>query len=247
MMTYGLIGFPLEHSFSEKYFSEKFLRENIQDAQYKLFPLNDIRDFVTLIKSNETSGLNVTIPYKQSIINFIDEVDGEAIKVGAVNTIKFIKKNDKIITKGYNTDIFGFERLLFKNHLPENIKALILGTGGSSKAVAYVLKKKNILFSMVSRKPSDCNMISYKNLTSKNIEEHKLIINTTPLGMYPDIVSMPDIPYESISSGHICIDLVYNPEKSSFLKCCEQHQSLIVNGMEMLISQAEKSWEIWNH
>lgn len=246
MRTFGLIGFPLEHSFSRQYFSEKFLREDIKDVQYKLFPLHLVDEFPAFVQKNEISGLNVTIPYKQSIINILDEVDDEAIIIGAVNTIKFIKKNNEIITKGYNTDIYGFERLLIRNLLHENFKALILGTGGSSKAVAYVLNKKNIPFMLVSRNPSDHSIFSYQDLTEKIIGEYKLIINTTPLGMYPDTDCMPDIPYESISSKHICIDLIYNPEKTLFLKFCEQNQARTINGMEMLIAQAEKSWEIWN-
>mgnify|MGYP001325927294 CR=1 FL=1 len=246
MRTYGLIGNPVVHSFSEKYFSDKFKREDIRNAQYSLFLLNEIEELQSLIQQVEFSGLNVTIPYKQSVIRYLDEIDEEALAVGAVNTVKFFKKNNKTITKGFNTDVFGFEKLLEKHNLPDDTQALILGTGGSSRAVAYILKKNKIPFSFVSRNPSNSISFSYKILSGNMISEHKLIINTTPLGMSPDVLSFPDIPYNFITNEHYCIDLIYNPEKTIFLQKCEHREANIINGMEMLISQAERSWEIWN-
>lgn len=245
MRIFGLIGYPLKHSFSEKYFSEKFKCEKINDAKYFLFPLNDIGDFHSLIQRFEFAGMNVTIPFKQSIIEHLDEIDGEAGIVGAVNTIKFIKKDNKLTTKGYNSDVFGFEMLLDNFSLPGNIRALILGTGGSSKAVAYVLAKKKIPFSFVSRNPVNADIISYRSLSGQMLAEHKLIINATPLGMFPEIEKFPDIPYDSVSGDHICIDLIYNPAKTTFMMKCEQRQAAVLNGMDMLVAQAEQAWDIW--
>ncbi|HNW69375.1 MAG TPA: shikimate dehydrogenase [Bacteroidales bacterium] len=245
MRLFGLIGYPLTHSFSEKYFTEKFKREKISDARYMLFPMKEISDFASLIKRYNFSGMNVTIPFKTSVMGLLDEIDEEAAAVGAVNTIKFIKSSDKLISKGYNTDIFGFEKLADKFVLPPNTRALILGTGGGSKAVAYVLKKRNIPYSLVSRNPVD-PAYSYQSLTKEIISGHQLIINTTPLGMFPEVDTFPDIPYSCISPGHVCIDLVYNPEMTAFLMKCGHRKAAVVNGMEMLYAQAERSWEIWN-
>ncbi len=246
MRTFGLIGNPVAHSFSEKYFTNKFKREDIRDAQYKLYWIKEIEKFQSLIQQFEFSGLNVTIPYKQSIIRYMDEMDEEALAVGAINTIKFYKKNHIIITKGFNTDVFAFEKLIEKQNLPNDAKALILGTGGSSKAVAHALKKKQIPYNFVSRNPADFYTYSYDRLSEEIISEHKLIINATPLGMFPDVLAFPNIPYNFISGRHYCIDLIYNPEKTIFLQKCEQKNAKIANGMEMLISQAERSWGIWN-
>lgn len=245
MRLFGLIGYPLSHSFSEKYFTEKFKREKISDARYMLFPMKDIQDFSSLTRRYNFSGMNVTIPFKTSIMGLLDEVDEEAAAVGAVNTIRFIKHDDKLISKGYNTDIFGFEKLLDKFTLPPNTNALILGTGGGSKAVAYVLKKRNIPYTFVSRNPVG-TAYSYQSLTEEIINGHQLIINTTPLGMFPGVDAFPDIPYSFISPGHICIDLIYNPEMTTFLMKCGHREAAVLNGKEMLIEQAERSWEIWN-
>lgn len=210
-----------------------------------LFPVKDIRDFSSLIRRYNFSGMNVTIPFKTSIMGLLDEIDEEAAAVGAVNTIKFVKRDDKLISKGYNTDIFGFEKLLDKFTMPPNAKALILGTGGGSKAVAYVLKKRNIPYRFVSRNPAGTDY-SYQSLTEEIISGHKLIINTTPLGMFPDVDTFPDIPYSFISQGHTCIDLIYNPEMTTFLMKCGHRKAAVLNGKEMLMEQAERSWEIWN-
>jgi shikimate dehydrogenase len=246
MRLFGLIGYPLSHSFSEKYFTEKFKREKITDSRYMLFPLKEINDFHSLIKRYVFSGMNVTVPFKMDVMKYLDEIDEEAAAAGAVNTIRFYKKNDQLITKGYNTDIFGFETLLDRFTLPSNTKALILGTGGGSKAVAYVLKKRDIPFSYVSRNLVDAGIFSYQSLTEDIISVHQLIINTTPVGMFPEIDKFPDIPYSFISAGHVCIDLIYNPGMTTFLLKCGQRKAAVLNGMEMLSAQAEQSWKIWN-
>ena len=235
--TYGLIGKNIDYSFSVKYFSQKFNDEKIIDSEYVNFDLREIEDFnnLEILKIN---GLNVTIPYKEKIITYLDEVDKAANKIGAVNTIA--KKDDKLI--GYNTDYIGFIKS-FKNNL--NFKnALILGTGGASKAIQYALNIKNINFDIGSRK-NNKKYISY-DLINKKIKDYDLIINTTPLGTFPDVSKKPKINYNLINENHFCYDLIYNPEKTSFLKECEKKGARIMNGLEMLKSQAEESWIIWN-
>tara|TARA_B100001109_G_scaffold212892_1_gene181124 strand:+ start:10306 stop:11037 length:732 start_codon:yes stop_codon:yes gene_type:complete len=235
--TYGLIGKNIDYSFSVKYFSQKFNDEKIIDSEYLNFDLREIEDFnnLEILKIN---GLNVTIPYKEKIITYLDEVDKAANKIGAVNTIA--KKDDKLI--GYNTDYIGFIKS-FKNNL--NFKnALILGTGGASKAIQYALNIKNINFDIGSRK-NNKKYISY-DLINEKIKDYDLIINTTPLGTFPDVSKKPKINYNLINENHFCYDLIYNPEKTSFLKECEKKGARIMNGLEMLKSQAEESWIIWN-
>ena len=235
--TYGLIGKNIDYSFSVKYFSQKFNDEKIIDSEYVNFDLREIEDFnnLEILKIN---GLNVTIPYKEKIITYLDEVDKAASIIGAVNTIA--KKDNKLI--GYNTDYIGFIKS-FKNNL--NFKnALILGTGGASKAIQYALNIKNINFDIGSRK-NNKKYISY-DLINKKIKDYDLIINTTPLGTFPDVSKKPKINYKLINENHFCYDLIYNPEKTSFLKECERKGARIMNGLEMLKSQAEESWIIWN-
>ena len=235
--TYGLIGKNIDYSFSVKYFSQKFNDEKIIDSEYVNFDLREIEDFnnLEILKIN---GLNVTIPYKEKIITYLDEVDKAASIIGAVNTIA--KKDNKLI--GYNTDYIGFIES-FKNNL--NFKnALILGTGGASKAIQYALNIKNINFDIGSRK-NNKKYISY-DLINKKIKDYDLIINTTPLGTFPDVSKKPKINYKLINENHFCYDLIYNPEKTSFLKECERKGARIMNGLEMLKSQAEESWIIWN-
>lgn len=235
--TYGLIGKNIDYSFSVKYFSQKFNDEKIIDSEYVNFDLREIEDFnnLEILKIN---GLNVTIPYKEKIINYLDEVDKAASIIGAVNTIA--KKDNKLI--GYNTDYIGFIES-FKNNL--NFKnALILGTGGASKAIQYALNIKNINFDIGSRK-NNKKYISY-DLINNKIKDYDLIINTTPLGTFPDVSKKPKINYKLINENHFCYDLIYNPEKTSFLKECERKGARIMNGLEMLKSQAEESWTIWN-
>ena len=242
MKQYGLIGYPLSHSFSKGYFAEKFAKENIVDCKYDVFPLEKIEDFVELCNDKKNLiGLNVTIPYKEKIIPFLDELDETAANIGAVNTIKF--SNGKKI--GYNSDAYGFEmslKPLLKSH---HTQALILGTGGASKAVEYVLKKLGIAFQYVSRTKND-KAISYEELNESIIQHSKLIINTTPIGMYPNIDTAPDIPYNVLTEKHLLYDLVYNPEETLFLKKGKEKGAQTKNGLEMLYLQAERSWEIWN-
>jgi len=247
MRTFGLIGYPLSHSFSASYFSEKFKRENINDAQYLNFPIDNINLLKDIFNQNqELCGLNVTIPYKEKVIDYLNELSSEASAIGAVNTIKIKRTNNQKYLIGYNTDEYGFRHTLIP-HLKEfHNKAIILGTGGASKAVVYVLKSLNIDYLIVSRTPRESNQIGYKDIDKNLIENHKIIINTTPLGMYPNINSCPDIPYEYLTDKHILYDLIYNPEKTLFLMKGEERGSLVINGHMMLILQAEKAWQIWN-
>ena len=238
MGQFGLIGKNISHSFSEKYFSEKFQTEKIANTTYKTFDLAEISQLPPLLQIERLDGFNVTIPYKESIFSYLDEIDREAEKIGAVNCVKIL--NGKKI--GYNTDAFGFEtslKPLLENH---HKQALILGDGGAAKAVKFVLKKLEIPYQTVSRKG---NFI-YSDLTKEHLENYQIIINTTPLGTFPDVDSRPEIPYQFLTSGHLVYDLVYNPPKTQFLKSAESQFAKIKNGHEMLVLQAEKSWEIWN-
>lgn len=243
---FGLIGLTVSHSFSKVYFDEKFFRDGLRDYRYDLYPLSTIDDLKKLLGENpELVGLNVTIPYKEQVLKFLSEVDADAKRIGAVNVIR-IEKDGKL--KGFNTDSDAFLETL-KKWFPnkENSKALILGTGGSSKAVREALKKLNIEFKTVSREEGNADY-SYKAL-EKNpsvIEESQLIINTTPLGMSPDTSSFPPINYELLDANHYVYDLIYNPARTLFLQKAEMRGSKIKNGLEMLHVQAEKAWEIWN-
>jgi len=244
MNKYGLIGFPLGHSFSKKYFTEKFKNEHI-NAKYDLYELDEISLFVALKEDAELCGLNVTIPYKEKIIPFLDEVDTIAAKIGAVNVIKFIRSGDKLLLKGYNSDAVGFEESIKPFLKPLHTKALILGTGGASKAIEFVLNKLNIQTSFVSRNPT-LEMISYPELNAKTMQDNTIIINATPVGTFPHVDACPDIPYQFLSSEHLVFDVVYNPAKTLFLKKAEQHGATILNGEKMLELQAETAWNIWN-
>ena len=243
MKHYGLIGYPLSSSFSKRFFTEKFEKENI-DAHYDIYPLENIEGIKDLIKNAGLCGLNVTVPYKERVIKYLDELDGVACETGAVNTIKFLQKNNSTLLKGYNTDVIGFENTLKNLLQPYHKKALILGTGGSSKAVAYTFRKMGIEFRFVSRNASNHNL-SYENLDENTMNEHLCIVNTTPLGMYP-VDAFPPIPYEYIGKKHLLYDLIYNPEKTIFLRKGETQGASIKNGMDMLIGQALAAWEIWN-
>lgn len=248
MRFFGLIGKTLEHSFSPVFFKEKFQEEGIEDTFYNLYPLRNIDEFNQLITDfSNLSGLNVTIPYKQEIIPFLDEINEDAKAIGAINTIKFDWIKSKLKLTGYNTDYLGFidsiKPILKKYHK----SALILGTGGSSLAITYALKKLGIIYTKVSRNPKNANEISYELLTPDLINETKLIINTTPLGMYPDISQNPDIPYNAITTEHLLYDLIYNPKQTEFLGKGKVQGAIIKNGFEMLIKQAEYSWKIWNN
>lgn len=240
---YGLIGYPLSHSFSKKYFTEKFEREGITNCFYELFPLESIELFLQLLQSYPNlRGLNVTIPYKEAVIGYLNKLDEGARAIGAVNCIKI----EHGFSYGYNTDAYGFERSLeefLSAHHAQPAQALVLGTGGASKAVAFVLKKFHIPFKFVSREPGKGDL-TYESLTS--LEEYPLIVNTTPLGMSPHFDSLPDIPYHCLGSQHLLYDLVYNPAETAFLKKGAAQGAATQNGLPMLYYQAERAWEIWN-
>lgn len=245
MKGFGLIGFPLTHSFSKKYFTQKFEKENIQGCVYELFEIESVDLFPALIASNpEVIGFNVTIPHKQNIIPFLSRLDDSAKFVGAVNVIKKETNGEWV---GYNSDYYGFMESL-KGFIPANygkIKALILGTGGAAKAVEAALKTMNIDYIQISREAKN-NILAYLDLSNELIETHKLIINTTPLGMYPNIDAAPALPYEAIGGSHFLFDLVYNPAETLFLKKGKHNGAKTQFGLEMLHFQAEKAWEIWN-
>lgn len=242
---YGLIGLHLEHSFSENFFNQKFESEEI-NAKYVNFEIPHIDDFKRIIENNSNlNGLNVTIPYKEQIIPFLDEIDSTAKEIGAINVIKFITNHNGVTKlKGYNTDVIGFYKSIKPLLKPIHTHALILGTGGAAKAIAHGLKTIGLKFKFVSRTPNN-EVLSYKELTPIVMDKYKVIINTTPLGMYPNINSCPNIPYEFISTNHICYDLTYNPDITLFLKNSKEQGATIKNGLEMLILQAEAAWEIW--
>lgn len=245
MKQYGLIGFPLTHSFSEKYFAEKFKIEKISDVEYMNFPLQSIGEIMSLVIDNpEIYGLNVTIPYKEQVIPFLNDIDPEANEAGAVNTITISRSKNNFFLKGYNTDIIGFIRSLPADISKKHKNALVLGTGGASKAVVCGLNKLNIKYQLVSRtgKPG---CITYKDVDEKIIQKNTFIINTTPLGMFPDTGSLPDLPYTYLSEEHLLYDLIYNPPVSSFLIEGKKCGTEVMNGLQMLINQAEESWKIW--
>ena len=237
MRTFGLIGKSLSHSFSSSYFTKKFLKEGISNTKYLNFELNDISKFPELIKKKNLSGLNVTLPYKESIIPFLDELSEDAIKIGSVNTIQIV--NGKLI--GKNTDIIGFKQSITPL-LEERNTALILGDGGAAKAVKFVFKKLNIAYKVINRNSS----LDYSDITPLLIGNHTIIINTTPLGASPQIKKYPKIPYELLTEKHLLYDLTYNPKETVFLKYGRANKSLTKNGLEMLKIQAEASWNIWN-
>jgi shikimate dehydrogenase len=239
---FGIIGNPLTHSFSPGYFTQKFRHECI-DAEYKAYPLDNISDFEPLINSFRFNGLNVTLPFKEHIIPFLDRTDEIAAQIGAVNTIKF----DSGKNIGYNTDVFGFQiTLLDLIQTPDVIqKAMVLGTGGASKAVIYVLKSLAIPYFIVSRRTIP-DFLHYDDITPEVFSQVNLIINTTPLGMYPEVNTRPEIPYHLLNKNYFLYDLVYNPEKTIFLSEGLSRGSKVMNGYNMLIHQADKAWEIWN-
>lgn len=239
---YGLIGYPLSHSFSPRFFEEKFKRENMNET-YRLFPIEHIEQIKDILESNpDLVGLNVTIPYKETVIPLLDTVDADAKKIGAVNCIKI--ENGKL--KGFNTDWIGFSETL-KPLLQEHHKhALILGTGGASKAVAYALSQLGISFQFVSRRKTEDEFLHYEDLNTHIMNQNLIIINTTPLGMMPQVDTSPDIPYTLLSNQHVLYDLVYNPAETLFLSKGKQQGAGIKNGYDMLVAQAEVSWNLWN-
>lgn len=242
MRQFGLIGYPLGHSFSKKYFSEKFEREGIKDHSYELYPLEQIGQIEDLLESTPgLAGLNVTIPYKEKVLPYLNDMSSVVREIGACNCIRI----DKGILTGHNTDVIGFSKSLLPKLNPYHQRALVFGSGGSAKAVHYTLKELKIPFIQVSRTPGE-GMISYGEIDKQVMEEHTLLINTTPLGMHPDIDSAPAIPYECIGPNHYLFDLVYNPHRTRFLKEGAARGASVENGAEMLVIQAEASWDIWN-
>lgn len=243
MKKFGLIGFPLGHSFSKNFFKEKFIRERYSEITYENYEINSIEKLSDILTNNpDLRGFNVTIPYKEKIIPLLDDIDIIAKKIGSVNTVKI--SDGKLI--GYNTDYLGFRESIISWLPNTNISALVLGSGGSSKAIKYVLDDLRISYKVISRDSKDMK-ISYKELKNLSmISTSKLIINTTPLGMSPNVDGFPDIDYNLINNKHFVFDLVYNPIKTKFLSLCEERGANIKNGYEMLVAQAEKAWEIWN-
>ncbi len=242
MRAFGLIGYPLGHSFSKKYFTDKFNREGITGNVYELYPLEQIGQLRDLLASNpDLAGLNVTIPYKEQVIAYLDSMSPVVEEIGACNCIHI--KDGHL--SGHNTDVIGFSRSLLPKLKPHHKQALILGTGGSSKAVAFTLKELGIPFLQVSRTPID-GMIGYEEIDQSMLESHTLLINTTPVGMYPEIEKAPAIPYAFIGADHYLFDLVYNPERTRFLQEGVLRGATVENGSEMLVIQAEASWDIWN-
>ena len=279
MKQLGLIGYPLSHSFSKRYFNEKFEKEGLAHTwHYELFSIENVTELPGILSANEILtqsglrggnfvGMNVTIPHKETVMPFMDELDETAQAIGAVNCIKISYPNGKPYLKGYNTDYYGFQKSLlglleqknedvelsspvcyaheFQNDNDKGLKALILGTGGAAKAVAYAFKNLNIPYKYVSRKAVENGLI-YEDLTESVISEYRLLINTTPLGMTPNTEGCPDIPYEGIGNQHFMYDLVYNPEVTTFMKRGLENGAKAKSGLDMLYFQAEKGWEIWN-
>ena len=243
MREFGLIGRNISYSFSEGYFSNKFKELGITDCGYSTFDLSDISELKDLLKSKPNlKGFNITIPYKEDVIDFLDEIDESAKSIKAVNTVKI--EGGKLI--GFNTDTFGFRTSIKPFFEPQHRKALILGTGGAAKAIAFVLEQLGVDYFYVSRNPKAEKEISYSDLTKEAITNFPFIINCSPVGTFPNIDVCPDIPYEGITSSHLLYDLVYNPEETLFLKKGKENGASIVNGLSMLHHQAEEAWRIWN-
>jgi shikimate dehydrogenase len=243
MRRYGLIGYPLSHSFSQPFFADKFEREGIRDCVYANYPLREIGELTSVLKDPELCGLNVTIPYKQQVIPFLSELTPVVEAIGACNCVRVL--DGRLI--GYNTDVVGFERSLVPNLKPYHREALVLGTGGASRAVEYVLRKLGIGYRMVSRRPRpDTGDLGYEDVDERVVAEALLIINTTPVGMYPHVDECPPLPYVTLTSRHYLYDLIYNPKQTLFLQRGAERGAAVENGYEMLIMQAEESWRIWN-
>ena len=245
MRQFGLIGYPLSHSFSKRYFNEKFQHEGITGAAYENYPIAAISELPALLRDHPNlAGLNVTIPYKEQVVTYLDDLHEVVQSIGACNCIR-IEDGHKT---GYNTDVIGFEKTLKRHLAPLHDKALVLGTGGAAKAVCYVLDKLQIPYVVVSRSHSNGQeqTIPYELLNDGIVRSHRLIINTTPLGMYPNVDAAPAIPYEAVTPDHYFYDLIYNPAKTLFLRKGEEKGAATQNGEDMLVIQAEESWRIWN-
>ncbi len=251
MKKLGLIGYPLSHSFSKKYFENKFSEQQIKEYVYDLYPLKQVEEInALLLQHPELCGLNVTIPYKEQVIPFLQELDETAAAVGAVNCIKIKTENGIRRLIGYNTDVFGFRQSIKPFLEPQHEKALIIGTGGASKAVAYVLNQIGVACWFVSRDKMHTgkeNCFNYSELNDYTMKAFKLIVNTSPVGMYPHTGQCPDLPYDHVEKGHLFYDLVYNPEETLFMKKGRERGAVAVNGLSMLYHQADKAWEIWRN
>lgn len=240
---FGLIGKNIAYSFSKKYFTEKFSSDLFDDFTYENFDIESINDFPEILKNNpDLKGLNVTIPYKEAIIPFLDTLSDKAFKIGAVNVIRFTKKGN---LKGYNSDWYGFKQSLEPLLQPHHKRALILGTGGAAKAVAFALEQLGIFYTFVSREATE-NAIDYDRINVTTFDNFQIIINCTPLGTSPNVKEFPPIPYQFFTDKHIAFDLIYNPEETQFLKKAKKKGAVTKNGYEMLVFQAEKAWKIWN-
>jgi shikimate dehydrogenase len=243
MQEYGLIGRNISYSFSEGYFTNKFKELGITDCEYSTFDLSDISELKELLESKPNlNGFNITIPYKEDVLAFLDEIDESAKAIKAVNTVKI--ENGKLI--GFNTDTFGFRTSIKPFFEPQHRKALILGTGGAAKAIAFVLEQLGVDYFYVSRNPKAEKEISYSDLTKEAITNFPFIINCSPVGTFPDVDKCPDIPYDGITPTHLLYDLIYNPEETLFLKKGKDRGASTVNGLSMLHHQAEEAWRIWN-
>lgn len=243
MNLYGLIGFPLGHSFSKQYFTEKFEKEGIHDCRFEAFPIESINEFPSLVQNNPSlKGLSVTIPYKEQVLQFADDISEEVKAIGATNSIRI--SNGKLTA--YNTDIIGFEKSFITLLQPHHTKALLLGTGGASKAVQYVLKKLGIEFLVVTRNKQHNGQVTYDDIDETMMKDCPVIINCSPVGMFPNDTAAPALPYQFIAAGHYLYDLVYKPAETLFLKKGKERGAAVQNGYQMLLLQAEESWRIWN-
>lgn len=240
--VYGLIGYPLTHSFSKKYFDEKFIVEKIKDCDFQLFSIESISDLSSVTSKPNIRGFAITIPYKKQIIPFLNEMDNTVKKLGACNCVCLVEGR----LKGYNTDVIGFKKSLLQHLKPHHKHALVLGTGGAAAAVEFVFSELQIAYKNVSRNPHNNNDLSYSQLNKKIMEQHTLIVNTTPLGTYPAINDCPNLPYHFLNSEHLLFDLVYNPSITKFMQHGINKKSTTVNGYDMLVYQAEENWKIWN-
>lgn len=241
MRRFGLIGYPLTHSFSQKYFTDKFEQEKIKDAVYENFPLQEITELKHILSQHaDLRGLNVTIPYKKLVLPYLTKASEAVQQMGACNCIRI----EGSVLEGFNTDVFGFEQSLAPFLKSHHKQALVLGTGGAAAAVEYVLNRLGIPFQSVSRTP-DAGMLTYSSLDAEIMASHQLIINTSPVGMYPDTNAFPDIPYQYLTAHHHVYDLIYNPIETTLLQKAREQGATTQNGAEMLVLQAEESWRIW--
>lgn len=238
---YGLIGKNISYSYSEKYFKSFFKKNNLINCNYQIYDLKNLNEIKSFLFNNDLKGINITIPYKEEILNYVDILSPEVEEIKAANTLSI--KDRKIIA--HNTDVFGFEKS-YKSYLERSINGLILGTGGASKAVAWVLKKYNINISFASREKKGENIIHYPLLLENGLSKYCIIINCSPIGTFPDLDKYPNIPYETLKKKCFLIDLIYNPDKTKFMQLGEKNGAIVKNGLEMLHFQADKSWEIWN-